>query len=152
MWEKKDYQELLTGWWQPGKCHSPHPPWQSHFFLKNEIWKYRLPCRDEALLSAMPEAVGRAHSSCSTADYCQYIRRISCLALSKRQHPPQWTVPPSCLNYTAPSKPQRSCGLPGFFPPFIFLPLSSVTVWNKQDDARKDLSHPHSHERRLLHL
>lgn len=119
-------------------------------FLKNEIWKYRLPCRDQALLSATPEAMGRAHSSCSTPDYWQHTCRMSCLPDNTWQHPscslfawstllvPNLTDAVGCLDLLILS---LSCAFP-----------HSATVWNKKDAAPKDLVHPNSHDLIFLHL
>lgn len=98
-----------------------------YIFFWKMIWKYRLPCRGQALLSAVPEATGWAHSSRRTPDYGQDICRTSCLAFSRRQHPPWWTGFLSRLNDIACPKPRRCCGLPGFLPPFIFLLMSSAS-------------------------
>lgn len=80
--------------------------YDSHFFFffssEKEIWKYRLTYRDQPLLSAMPDAMFRTQGSFS-APYSQYLFRMSCLLLNKRQCPLQWPIFPSCLSYAPPS-------------------------------------------------
>lgn len=72
------------------------------FSSEKEIWKYRLTYRDQPLLSAMPDAMFHTQGS-FRAPYSQYLFRISCLLLNKRQCPLQWPIFPSCLSYAPPS-------------------------------------------------